>query len=161
MPLVVNGWTLLYHPVFGDRYAALRDQARSLKRDLDDASWSRHPTTKLIAGVRNLMLEVIPRDPLAAEYHLRGDLKDFYRASGLGLPKRYRLFWVASRQARAVIYLYLNDGTTLRKEGARSDPYVQFQAMVRRGDFGLDFDKNLAMWKLAQERTSDNPGTSR
>ena len=153
MPLVVNGWTLLYHPIFGDRYAALRDQVRALKRELDDASWSRHPTTKLVAGVRKLVLDVIPCDPFAPEYHLRGELKDFYRASGLGLPKRYRLFWVASRQARAVIYLYLNDETTLRKEGARSDPYVQFQAMVRRGDCGSDFEKNLAMWNEAQSRT--------
>ena len=152
MPLVVNGWTLLYHPVFGDRYVALRDQARALKRELDDESWSRHPTTKLVAGVRKLVMDVIPQDPLAPAYHPRGDLKDFYHASGLGLPKRYRLIWVASRQARAVIYLYLNDETTLRKEGARSDPYVQFQAMVRRGEFGSDFDHNLAMWQRAQTR---------
>lgn len=152
MALVVNGWTLLYHPVFGDRYAALRDQARVLKRKLDEESWARHPTVRLVAGVRRLVMEVIPQDPTAAEYQLRDDLKGFYRASGLGLPPRYRLFWVASPRARAIVFLYLNDETTLRKQGSRSNPYEQFRAMLGRGEVGGDFERNMAMWEQAQRR---------
>lgn len=152
MPLVVNGWTLLYHPVFGDRYAALRDHARDLKEGLVTAAWAQHPTVKLVAGVRRLVMDIVPQDPLALEYHLRDDLRNFYRASGKGLPPRYRLFWAASRQVRAVIFLYLNDDTTLRKAGARSDPYEQFRAMLRRGEIGPDFDHNVEMWRRARGR---------
>lgn len=150
MALVVNGWTLLYHPVFGDRYAALRDEARELKKRLGPEEWRQHPVVKLAAGVRRMVMEVVLQNPLAPAFRLRGDLAAFCRASGLALPPRYRLCWVASPSTHTVIFLYLNDETTLRKEGAKTDPYEVFRGLVRRGEIGPEFASNRAAWERAQ-----------
>jgi toxin YhaV len=58
------------------------------------------------------------------------------RAKGPGLPDRYRLFWVFSEAARTIIFLYLNDEASLRKAGAKSDPYAVFGRMVARPEVG-------------------------
>jgi hypothetical protein len=39
--------------------------------------------------------------------------------------------------------------STLRKEGARSDPYAVFSALVRRGEIADDFGANLRAWQRA------------
>lgn len=90
----------------------------NLQKLLAPDAWAQHPTVKLVAGVHTLVMDVILQDPLALEFHLRNDLKNFYRASGKGLPPRYRLFWTASQQAHTVIFLYLNDDATLRARPA-------------------------------------------
>jgi toxin YhaV len=161
VPLVVNGWTLLYHPVFGARYQALRNEARRLKSQLPPAAFVQHPVVKLVAAVRRLVLETVPADPNAAEFRLRAGLARFRRARGHGLPPRYRLFWVFSESARVVIFLYLNDQATLRQEGSRTDPYEVFKRLVARGDIGADFEANRGAWRRAHpdspHRDADSP----
>jgi hypothetical protein len=88
LPLVVNGWALLYHPVFGDRYRVLRDEVRRLKSELAPEEYRQHPLVKLVAVVRRLILEVVPINPDAADFRLRGDLSAFRRAKGYCLPPR-------------------------------------------------------------------------
>ncbi len=148
-PPRINGWLVLLHPLFAHRYQALREEALQLKRGLSDRDWRRHPTVKLVAALRALVLEIVPRDPNAPEFRLHTPLEHFRRAKGKGLPPRYRLFWVFSTKAKTIIFLYLNDTTTLRKGGAKTDPYVVFGQMVRRGEIGEDFAANLEMWKRA------------
>lgn len=149
---------MLYHPVFGDRYAALRDEARRLKDQLEPEQWRAHPVVKLAAGIRRMVMEVVPQDALAPAFRLRGDLEAFCRASGIALPPRYRLFWVVSPTTRVVIFLYLNDETTLREAGARTDPYQVFARMVRRGQIGPDFESNLAAWQRARRGRGERGG---
>jgi toxin YhaV len=151
LPLIVNGWTLLYHPVFGNRYAELREEARRLKGRLPEAEYRAHPLVKLGAAVRRLVMETVSADPDHPDFRLSGDLSAFRRAKGHGLPPRYRLFWAFSRQARTVIFLYLNTSETLRKEGAKTDPYEVFRHLVVRGDIGDDFAANLAAWRRSHD----------
>ena len=153
-PLRINGWLVLLHPLFARRYQALRDEALRLKQELPDEGWRHHPTVKLVAGLRTLILEIAPQDPNAAEFRLRTPLEHFRRAKGKGLPPRYRLFWVFSTRAKTIIFLYLNDVATLRKEGATSDPYAVFAQLVRRGELGADFASNLEIWARASGRTT-------
>ncbi len=150
-PPVINGWTVLGHPIFARRYVALRDEVRRLKRELEAQVYAQHPTVKLFAALRRLITELVPQDPNAPEYMLRGPLAQYRRAKGKGLPSRYRLFWIFSTQAKAIVFLYLNDETTLRKEGARSDPYAVFGCLVERGEIGADFAENYDAWKRAME----------
>lgn len=151
MVLVRNGWKLFYHPVFGDRYAQLREGVRHLKAQLDQAEFARHPDVKLVAAVRHVVLEVIPDDPNRPDFWLRGDLAKFRRVKGYGLPDRYRLFYAFSEQQRVVVVLYLNDSGTLRKHGAKTDPYEVFGRMLRSGEIGSDFDENIARWEKARQ----------
>lgn len=143
MALVVNGWTLRYHPIFGRRYRELLAEVRRLQANLPDDEYRQHPMVKLAANVRRLITEVIPTDPDAPAFRLKADLAKFRRAKGSGLPPRYRLFFTFSTTAKTVIYMYLNDATTLRKEGASSDPYDVFRRLLGRGEIGADFRANL------------------
>lgn len=151
MVLIQNGWKLFYHPVFGDHYAQLRDRARLLKKQLSTAEFLGHPDVKLVAAVRRVVLETIPEDSNRPDFWLRGDLAKFRRVKHHGLPDRYRLFYVFSKQQKAVIVLYLNESGTLRKQGAKSDPYEVFGQLLRSGHIGSDFDENLAHWNKAQK----------
>ena len=150
MPLEINGWTLLYHPVFGQRYNALRAEARRLKRRLTPEKFRQHPTVKLAAAVHRLLTDIVPRDPNAPQFWLKDDLARFRRAKGHGLPPRYRLFWVFSQSTRTIIFLYLNDDVTLRKEGASTDPYRVFAELVSRGEIGDDYEANRSAWEQSQ-----------
>lgn len=126
MATVINGWRILFHPVFAKRFAALRNEAERLKGSLTDEQYRQHPTAKLLTGVTQLIQQQVPADPNAPDFRLKGDLAKFRRAKGKGLPPRYRLFWVFSSKARVIIFLYLNDEDTLRKEGSPRDPYQIF-----------------------------------
>ena len=102
-----------------------------------------HPDVKLLAAVVRIARTIVPADPDHPDFRLRGNLARFRRAKGHGMPSRYRLFWVFSSRARAIVFLYLNDASTLRKQGAKSDPYERFSAPARRGEIGPDFEANL------------------
>ena len=153
-PPRINGWLVLLHPLFAQRYRALREEALRLKQAIADQDWRQHPTVKLVAALRALVLEIVPQDPNAPAFRLHVPLEHFRRAKGKGLPPRYRLFWVFSTKARTIIFLYLNDTATLRKEGAKTDPYAVFAQLVRHGDIGADFAINLELWKRASGETT-------
>jgi toxin YhaV len=93
------------------------------------AGRSAHPDVKLLSAVVRLIETVVPADPDHPDFRLSGGLGRFRRAKGHGLPSRYRLFWVFSSQARAIVFLYLNDASSLRKARAKSDPYARFSAL--------------------------------
>jgi toxin YhaV len=58
-----------------------------------------------------------------------------------GLPSRYLLFYrFSSKPVQLIVYVWLNDETTLRKAGARTDVYVVFQRMLARGEVPSDID---------------------
>jgi len=118
--LVQNGWKLLYHPVFGDRYADLRERVRVLKKRLGNAEFARHPDVKLVAAVRRAVLEIVPQDPNRPDFWLKDDLAKFRRVKGYGLPDRYRLFYAFSEREKVIIVLYLNETATLRKDNAKT-----------------------------------------
>lgn len=99
-------------------------------------SHSTRKAMKLGASVRRLMTELAPANPNARAFQLTGTLAKFRRAKGHGLPPRCRLFWTLSREARARIFLYLNDESTLRKEAARGDPYERGKRPIDCGESG-------------------------
>jgi toxin YhaV len=150
VPLEIHGWTLLYHPLFGARYNALRAEVRRLKRRLTADEFRQHPTVKLAAAVHRLVTQIVPVDPNAPEFWLKGELARFRRAKGHGLPPRFRQFWVFSETTRTIIFLYLNDNVTLRKDGASIDPYRVFAGLVSRGTIGDDYETNRRVWERAQ-----------
>ncbi|MCL5957968.1 MAG: type II toxin-antitoxin system YhaV family toxin [Chloroflexi bacterium] len=116
---------------------------RKLKRELPPQEYVEHPVVRLTAAVYRLVTDIVPSDPDAREFLLRGELAKFRRAKGHGLPPRYRLFWVFSSRARVIIFLYPNDPATLRKAGAKNDPYAVFRRLVARGEIGPDFESNF------------------
>ena len=145
-----HGWTILFTEPFLSSYGDLSANARRLKGELSNEEYAEHPDVKLFLAVRELTKDVVPSDPHHRDYQLRGELAKFRRTKGRGLPRRYRLFWAFSDQSKAIIFLYLNDADSLRKEGGRTDPYRLFAGMVQRGEVGSDFEDNYLRWRLAR-----------
>ncbi|MBI3980196.1 MAG: type II toxin-antitoxin system YhaV family toxin [Chloroflexi bacterium] len=108
-----NGWRVYFHRVFADRYRTLIARVTELCEELPPEEHRQHRTVKLLAQVTRLIRETIPANPDAPEFRLKQDLGKFRRAKGYGLPPRYRLFFVFSSRLRVIIFLYLNDDTTL------------------------------------------------
>ncbi|MGL5139225.1 MAG: type II toxin-antitoxin system YhaV family toxin, partial [Beijerinckiaceae bacterium] len=77
----------------------------------------------------------IPRDPNALTYQLGNTLgpshRHWRRAKFL---QRFRLFFRFDSTARIIIYAWVNDENTLRKAGARNDPYAVFLRRLEAGD---------------------------
>ncbi len=125
---------------------------RQLLGELDDAAYRRHPDVKLFLALRTLIQHTIPLDPTHPDYRLKGRLAKFRRTKGRSLPQRRRLFWAFSEQARTIIFLYLNDESTPRREGDKRDPYAIFGSLIDSGEIGEDFEANMRRWRRAKRR---------
>ncbi len=98
----------------------------------------------MLAMLAALMLREIPANPNANEYRQGHSLgKRFAHWRRAKFFRRFRLFFRFHRQRRAIVYVWLNDEHTLRKAGARTDPYAVFANMLARGTPPDDFDQLL------------------
>jgi toxin YhaV len=115
-------------------------------RQSDPVDWQGNANVKLLASLRDLMLDRVPRDPLAAAFRQGNTLgpahHHWFRAK-FG-ANRFRLFFRADSTARIVVYAWVNDRGTLRKSGATSDPYAVFAGMLEAGNPPDDWPTLLA-----------------
>jgi toxin YhaV len=129
--VAVNGWELFSHPLFLDQLEKLTT-AVERAREKDPRGCRKSANTKLLAAIRKLALETIPEDPTRAEYRQGGplgdDRKHWFRAKFGG--GRFRLFFRYSSSAKIIIYACVNDATTLRTHGAKTDAYAVFRKML-------------------------------
>src|SRR3954471_21821863 len=147
-----HGWTLLRHPAFRDPFMELVRKVEVLKANRPDA-WQTHPAAKFLARLTALILDEIPRDPNAPAYGLGNTLGPTYRhwrrAKFLG---RFQLFFRFDSASRVIIYAGVNDETTLRKEGAKSDPYAVFKRRLSEGDPPNSWEELLTHAQAAEGR---------
>ena len=132
--MVVNGWRLYVHPLFDQQFRRLVEQVETLAAN-DPVGYKQQPATKLLATINRHIRDIIPRDPGAAEFRqgntLGSDNRHWFRAK---FHERYRLFYRFSSRDRVIIYAWVNDESTLRKAGSKTDPYHVFRAMLEAGD---------------------------
>jgi hypothetical protein len=147
VPGVINGWRVLLHPLCARRYARLLGQAQRLYLTLPAEDYRQHPTVRLAAAVHRLITAIVPADPDAPVFRRGGALAPFRCAAGDGLPPGAHLCWTFSRQAQAIIFLYLHDGSDVDTE--RDDPYALFKELAEQGEIGDSFASNLAVWLRA------------
>lgn len=133
--LEATGWQLFAHPLFLDqieRLAAAVERTRKKK----PKGWRKSANAKLLAALRKLVFETIPEDPARPEYRQSGtlgeDRKHWFRAKFGG--GRFRLFFRYSSSARVIIFAWVNDETTLRTYGSKSDAYAVFRKMLDGGN---------------------------
>ncbi len=140
-PLVVNGYHLLVWPAFSERWQKLRAEVERL-RDNDPENYQRTPAAKLLAAVRDATLRDIPRDPGADRYRQEITLGSEHRHWRRDkFFQRFRLFFRYSSDPAMIAYVWLNDDSTLRKGGARTDAYAVFRAMLERGRPPADWEE--------------------
>jgi len=139
--MVSNGWNLFYFRLFGQILNQLEDEVTTLATK-DPEGFHRHPKAKLLKAVIENVRTEVPRDPDHRDFWLGGTLGDDYkdwRRVKHRLPPRYRLFFKFSSNQNRIVYAWLNDESTLRKEGAKTDVYEAFKRLLRRGVVPNDF----------------------
>ena len=143
-----HGWRLHAHPLFLDQLERLLAAVERAKRS-NPEGWQSKADARLLVALRALLLDRIPRDPLAPGFRQGNTLgpahRHWFRAKFGG--NRFRLFFRADSRARVIVYAWVNDRDTLRKAGAGSDPYAVFAGMLAGGNPPDDW---LALLATAQ-----------
>ena len=138
-----NGWQLFAHSLFHDQIEILTKRVEVLAGE-QAAEYQAHPAAKLLATIHRYILEIIPRDPNAPDFRLGNALgvgnRHWFRAK---FHQRYRLFFRFSSRHRTIIYAWVNDESTLRKPGSKTDPYALFKSMLESGNPPASFDDLL------------------
>ena len=132
-PLVVNGWSLFAHPLFLDQVAALVSKVEALKAK-DPKTYKQKNSTKRLAAIAKLALEVIPGDPARPEYRQGGtlgdDRKHWFRAK---FYQQYRLFFRFHAARKIIVYAWVNDEDSKRAYQSGDDAYCVFRKMLDGG----------------------------
>jgi toxin YhaV len=141
--MIKNGWHLYHHRLFAQRLTELEQAVASLAAR-DPTGYKLHPQTKLLASVFKAINETVPANPADPVFrlgHTLGDDNAHWRRVKKGMPQRYRLFFrFASFPLPLIVYVWLNDKDSLRKEGAKTDVYARFRAMLARGEVPAGID---------------------
>ncbi|PPU15563.1 hypothetical protein XacyCFBP2565_06990 [Xanthomonas arboricola pv. corylina] len=149
----INGWALYSFDLFADRLSGLLEEAKRV-RAADPDGYRSHPVVKLVVCVNKAIRQVVPSNPMHNDF-LQGntlgkDLRHWRRVKKQ-LPERYRLFFqFRSNAPQTVIYAWLNDEFTLRKECAKSDCYTVFKAMVENGTVPNSYESLRSASKALQ-----------
>lgn len=133
--LTVNGCTILAHPLFLDQLEKLIETVEVLAAKKPE-EYGKNANTKLLAALNKLVFQTIPADPAAIVYRQGSTLgnanKHWFRAKfGNG---RFRLFFRYDSNAKVIIFTWVNDATTLRSYGAKTDAYRVFKTMLEDGN---------------------------
>ena len=153
-----NGWRLFRHAEFRRTLDGLAaDVERLARRQPND--WQSHPKAKLLRRIVDLIEFEIPRDPNAPEYAQGNTLgpshRHWRRAKFLG---RFRLFFRFDSASRIIVYAWVNDEYTLRKAGARTDPYAGFRRRLDEGNPPDDWTTLLAEARRAERAAPSRRG---
>ena len=150
--LTSNGWTILAHPLFLDQLEKLVEAVEALKAKKPD-QYQKNANTKLLAALNKLVFQTVPAGATATVYRQGSTLGDghkhWFRAKfGNG---RFRLFFRYDSSAKIVIFAWVNDETTLRTYGAKTDAYKVFKGMLDEGNPPDDW---AALHKAASEHAA-------
>mgnify|MGYP001557598816 CR=1 FL=1 len=154
-PLVVNGWSIYAHPLFLDQLEELIEEVETRKAR-DPKTWRKKNSAKRLAAIFKLVTEVIPADPGGPAFR-QGDTlgetrKHWFRAKFF---QQYRLFFRFSSEARVIVLAWVNDETTLRAYGSRTDAYTTFRGMLDGGNPPDDLDALLQAARADAGRLKD------
>ena len=151
-PLVINGWTILAHPLFLNQVVALMQQVERHKRKHPKGFASKN-STKRLAAIAKLAFEVIPQDPARPDYRQGGtlgeDYKHWFRAKFF---QQYRLFFRYHAATKLIVYAWVNDEDTKRAYEGGDDAYRIFRKMLEGGRPPDDWDRLLAEARFESER---------
>ncbi|MCX8016535.1 MAG: type II toxin-antitoxin system YhaV family toxin [Rhodocyclaceae bacterium] len=142
-----HGWTLLFHDCLIEQLQKLQAAAARAQAQ-DPAGFESNANVKLLTALATLILEVIPSNPNRDEYRQGNTLGPAFRHwRRAKIGRRFRLFFRFDSKTKIIIFAWVNDEHTLRSSGARTDPYLIFQKMLKSGHPPDDWDALLAASK--------------
>ena len=146
------GWNLLFHECLIEQLQKLQAAASRAQAQDPEGSVS-NANVKLLDALTTLILEVVPSDPNRDEYrqgNTMGPAFRHWRRAKIG--RRFRLFFRFDSKTRIIIFAWVNDEHTLRSSGAKTDPYIVFQKMLKSGHPPDDWDALLVASKSDWKR---------
>lgn len=143
-PLICNGWTVFFYPLFNEQWVELLNNVQRLKSKLELKDFVTHSDVKLLKAVNIGIKEKIPQDPFASHFALKKPLQKYARLKKMGLPERYRLFFRAFKKQKVIIILWLGFP---RKEGDKKDCYQVFYKKLYSGELPEDINTLIAECK--------------
>ncbi len=151
-PLVVNGWAIFAHPVFLDQIDGLIEEVEKRKAG-DPSPYEKKNCSKRLAAIFKLITEHIPSEPGGAQFRqgntLGDDRKHWFRAKFF---QQYRLFFRFDDRAKIIVLAWVNDETTLRAYGSKTDAYATFRTMLEDGNPPDDFETLLKKARASSDR---------
>ena len=151
-PLIVNGWTIYAHPLFLDQVEELITKVEQLQ-EKDPKTYHKKNASKLLAAINKLAFNVIPQDPTLEKYRqgetLGVEYKHWFRAKFF---QQYRLFFRFDSKSKIIVYAWVNDGSTLRAYGSKTDAYKTFTKMLKNSNPPDDWDSLLEVAKIESNR---------
>lgn len=146
-----HGWNLLFHDCLIEQLQKLETAVARAKTQ-DAEGFESNVNVKLFTALSNLIFETVPNDPNRDEYRLgntMGAAFRHWRRAKIG--RRFRLFFRFDSKSRIIIFAWVNDENILRSSGAKTDPYVVFQKMLKSGhppdDWDALLDASKSSWK--------------
>ncbi|MBS1996345.1 MAG: type II toxin-antitoxin system YhaV family toxin [Cyanobacteria bacterium SZAS LIN-2] len=142
--MIVNGWRLFQYKLFTEQLNKLSLEVRGLQQ-ARPADYRDHPKVKRLARIKKLILEEIPADPAHPQWNQGNTLGPEFRLwkrAKFG-KNRFRLFFRFDSKRKVIIYAWVNDENTLRKDGDKNDPYALFSRGLQKGDPPADLDEIL------------------
>jgi|tagenome__1003787_1003787.scaffolds.fasta_scaffold20847060_3 toxin YhaV len=144
-----KGWKIVLHPAFRSRLFDLQLAVDKLKKE-DPDGWSSHPRAKLLKRVRDIIFDEVPDNPAAKVYEQGNTLGKSHRHwRRAKFMERFRLFFRFHTKTKTIIFAWISDENTLRKVGAKTDPYRVFSDCLSRGDPPDDWDALIDACKAA------------
>jgi toxin YhaV len=140
----INGWTLYLHPLFASALRQMIEDVRRAKA-ADPVNYRNKRAAKLLAATRKMAFEDIPANPADPKFR-QGDTlgerhKHWFRGKYL---QQYRLFFRYHETQRIIVLAWVNDETSKRAYGSRTDAYAVFAKMLKNGNPPDDWPGLLA-----------------
>lgn len=111
-----------------------------------------HPKVKFRRRVDSIILDEVPSNPADPIYKLGNTMGTNARHwKRVKFNGRFRLFFWYNTASKSIVYAWLNDENTLRKSGAKTDPYSQFKQMLDKGNPPNDWDELLSACKKSEQ----------
>jgi len=137
-------WSLLAHPAFMNQLEISRQKMAHAKAKSGD-SWISHSDVKRHFTLTRMITEIIPQDPSSADFRLGNALGKRYRLwFRAKFLQQYRIFFRFSSIRNIIVYAWVNDPTTLRAYGSKTDAYLVFKRMLESGKVPNDWDELVA-----------------
>ena len=129
-PFIINNWVILEHPLFISQIESLVKEVEELKKK-DPINYHLKASSKKLAAIYHLAYKQIPNDPTLPEYRqgttLGSENKHWFRAKFF---QQYQLFFRFHLEKKIIIYAWVNDDSTKRAFGKKTDAYVVFKKML-------------------------------
>lgn len=147
-----HGWTLLFHKCLIEQLRKL-EAAAARAQAQDPKGFESNANVKLLDALTTLILEVVPSDPNRGKYRQGNTMGSAFRHwCRAKIGRRFRLFFRFDSKTKIIIFAWVNDEHTLRSSGAKTDPYIVFQKMLKSGHPPDDWDALLAASKSDWKR---------